>query len=29
VTPPLPPDSDWYSVWLIWEINFCDLKFVG
>jgi hypothetical protein len=19
----------WYPVWLIWEINFCDLKIVG
>ncbi len=28
-TPPLPRESYWYSVWLIWEINFCDLKFVG
>ena len=26
---PPPPDYYWYSLWFIWEINFCDWKFVG
>jgi hypothetical protein len=29
VTPPLPHQSWWYSVWVIWVLNFCDMKFVG